>query len=211
MMDNHQQSKSIDVLLQSHSGIRLDIGCGAAKQSGFVGLDARPLEGVDIVWDVCRFPWPLGDETVLTAISSHLVEHIPPFQADPKLLGLIQLLVVKGVITEPEVAEYIGEYTSMPMFIRFMNEVWRVLKVGGEFAISCPHGRSDGFLQDPSHIHAINEAKWAYFDPFEPNTQGVLFSIYRPKPWRLKYIAWEPSANIEVVMVKRAMSEVANG
>jgi SAM-dependent methyltransferase len=191
-----EDKMEITELLQSKSGIRLDIGCGGAKQSGFVGLDARPLEGVDIVWDVCKFPWPLPDECVLTAISSHLVEHIPPFQADPKLLGLIDLLLTMGVITVEQVANFIGEYNSMPMFIRFMNEVWRVLKVGGEFAISCPHGRSDGFLQDPSHIHAINEAKWAYFDPFEPNTGVMLWNIYKPLPWRLKTIFWEPSANI---------------
>lgn len=199
----------IDALLQSKSGIRLDIGGGGNPQPGFVNMDARSLPGVDVVWDVTKFPWPLPDECVLTAISSHLVEHIPPFQADPKLLGLIALLLKKSAITQAEVDEYIGEHSSMPMFIRFMNEVWRVLKTGGEFAISCPHGRSDGFLQDPSHIHAINEAKWAYFDPFEPNTGGMLYAIYRPLPFRIKYIAWDPAANIEVVLVKRALSEVA--
>ena len=34
--------------LASHSGIRLDIGCGANKQPNFVGIDLRPLPGVDI-------------------------------------------------------------------------------------------------------------------------------------------------------------------
>ena len=95
------------------------------------------------------------------------------------------------------------------MFTRFMNEVWRVMKVGGEFAIVVPHGRSDGFLQDPSHCNAINEARWAYFDPFEPNTQGLLWNIYKPKPWRIKHLTWSPDANIEVVLVKRSLAEVA--
>lgn len=203
-------SAEIQELLREKSGIRLDIGGGAHPNQGFVNMDVRPLPQVDIVWDCTRFPWPIPDSSVLCAVTSHLVEHIPPFQADPKLLGLIRLLLEMNIVTESQVAEYIGAYNSTPMFIQFMNEVWRVLKVGGEFAISCPHGRSDGFLQDPSHIHAINETKWAYFDPFEPNTGGMLWRIYRPSPFRIKAIAWDPSANIEVVLVKRSLEEVAN-
>lgn len=200
---------NINKLLSENSGIRLDIGCGGNKQPGFVGMDVRDLPGVDIVHDATMFPWPLPDESVLTAIASHLLEHIPPFQADPKLLGLIRLLVDAEIIHPNAVAEYIGDYDATPMFIKFMDEVWRVMKVGGEFAIAVPHGRSDGFLQDPSHCNAINEARWAYFDPFEPNTQGLLWNIYKPKPWRIKHLTWSPDANIEVVLVKRSLTGVA--
>lgn len=200
-------TSNIEQLVKEKSGIRLDIGGGGNPNPGFVNMDARALDGVDIVWDVTKFPWPLEDETVLCATASHLLEHIPPFQADPKLLGLIELLVDSGLVKPEDVAKYIGRYDSTPMFIAFMNEVWRVLKVGGEFAVSVPHGRSDGFLQDPSHCNAINEARWAYFDPEHPSR---LFYIYQPKPFRLKWMAFDPSANMEVVMVKRAMNEVAN-
>jgi SAM-dependent methyltransferase len=168
---------NIEQLLQEYSGIRLDIGCGANKNSGFVGLDMRPLDGVDVVHNVTDFPWPLPDECALCAVASHLVEHIAPHNFG---------------------------------FVNFMNEVWRVLKVGGEIAISTPHGYSSGYLQDPTHCNPCNEATWAYFDPFEPNTGGGLWRIYRPSPWQIKYLAWDPSANIEVVLVKRAMSEVEN-
>lgn len=167
----------IDKLLSERSGIRLDIGCGAAKQPGWTGLDIRPLPGVDIVHNVTVFPWPLPDECVLCAFASHLVEHIPPHNFG---------------------------------FINFMNEVWRVLKVGGEFAIATPHGYSPGYLQDPTHCNPCNEATWCYFDPFEPNTQGGLWAIYQPKPWKIKSLSWEPSANIEVILVKRDLAEVAN-
>lgn len=167
----------INNLLEHHSGIRLDIGCGAHKQPGFVGMDVRPLPNVDIVHDIERYPWPLPDGCVLTAVASHLVEHIAPMRFG---------------------------------FINFMNEVWRVMKVGGEFAIATPHGYSSGYLQDPTHCNPCNEATWAYFDPQEPNTQGGLWRIYEPKPWRIKYLAWDISANIEVVLVKRSMTEVAN-
>lgn len=69
---------SIKELLAKESGIRLDIGCGANKQPGFVGIDILPLKGVDIVWNLEKTPWPLPDESVTQAIASHVLEHINP-------------------------------------------------------------------------------------------------------------------------------------
>jgi SAM-dependent methyltransferase len=160
-------------LLSQSQGIQLDIGCGANKQPDFVGIDIRPLAGVDIVWDLEEQPWPLPDECVLRAVSHHLVEHI-----DPHKFG----------------------------FVHFMDEVWRIMKPGGQFAISCPHGSSQGFIQDPTHVNPINETTWAYFDPEEPRSQGLLYSIYKPKPWRIDFLEWNPAANIEVLLVKRELN-----
>lgn len=68
----------IDKLLKDKSGIRLDIGCGANKNPGFVGIDMLDLPGVDIVHDLEETPWPLPDECVITATASHVLEHINP-------------------------------------------------------------------------------------------------------------------------------------
>lgn len=70
--------KELDTLLKDKSGIRLDIGCGGNKQPGFVGIDMLDLPGVDIVHDLEVTPWPLPDECVLTAVASHVLEHINP-------------------------------------------------------------------------------------------------------------------------------------
>lgn len=181
----------------------LDIGCGENKQPGFVGLDVRDLPTVDIVHDIQQFPWPLPDESVTNAVCSHLVEHIPPFIPDPRLINLIKLLLNKDVLTQEEVNKWIGDILPIPTFIHFMNEVWRILKPDARFAISCPHGRSNGFLQDPTHINEINETTWAYFDPEENRTNGLLWSIYKPKPWKIEFLHWSPEANIEIILSKR--------
>ncbi len=59
-------------------GIMLDIGCGTSVQPGFVGMDHQALDGVDVVHNWDDFPWPFEDESVLTAIASHVVEHVNP-------------------------------------------------------------------------------------------------------------------------------------
>lgn len=158
--------------LNQFSILQLDIGCGQNKQPNFIGLDIRPLPGVDIVHDVEQYPWPLPDDCITQAICSHLVEHI-----SPQKFG----------------------------FINFMDEIWRVMKPGGRLAIICPHGNSQGFLQDPTHCNPCNETTWAYFDPQESRTNGMLYSIYKPKPWRIIHLTWSPEANIEVILEKRKL------
>lgn len=162
--------------LQGKTGIRLDIACGAHKQDpAFVGMDIQQFPGVDVVHDINIHPWPFEDESVLMAVASHIVEHIPPVAIGPN-------------------------GTWFP-FMEFMNEVWRILVPDGKLAIAAPHGMSAGYLQDPTHCNALNEGTWAYFDPLMMN--GVLFRGYKPKPWKTEFISWDPSANIEVILVKR--------
>lgn len=68
----------INKLIREKGGIRLDIGCGAHKQPGFVGMDMQALEGVNIVHDWNDIPWPLPDECCLVVMASHVVEHVNP-------------------------------------------------------------------------------------------------------------------------------------
>ena len=65
-------------LLKAKSGIRLDLGCGGNKQPGYVGMDIRKVDGVDIVHDVQKVPYPLPKECCHVVLMSHLWEHIEP-------------------------------------------------------------------------------------------------------------------------------------
>lgn len=173
----------VSELLSKHGGIKLDICCGGHKQGpDWIGLDIQELPGVDIVWDVNIHPWPLPDDCALAAIASHVLEHIPKVAID-------------------------GGRTRFPL-IEFMNEVWRVLKPDGQFAIAAPHGASPGFLQDPTHTAQFNHMLFAYFDPLA--FEGFFYSYYRPKPWKIKQdimgqheIFYDMSGNVEVLLVKR--------
>ena len=83
-------------LLQRKGGILLDIGAGDHRRKGFVTLDKRPLEGIDIVHDLEVFPYPLEDESCLTIVGSHIVEHIKPWLMLDFMDELWRLLTVDG-------------------------------------------------------------------------------------------------------------------
>jgi len=59
--------------------ILLDVGCGFNKQPGYIGMDKRRVDGVDIVHDAEKTPWPLDDDSCAIVAMSHLIEHIKPW------------------------------------------------------------------------------------------------------------------------------------
>ncbi len=123
-------------VVAAKTGILLDLGCGAAKQPHFVGMDIRDVPGVDIVQDLEEFPWPIDDESCLTVLASHILEHIKPWKfMDPAARPCV------------------------------MGEIWRVLKPDGQLLLSCPYGVGPGYVQDPTHCNPISEATLQYFDP----------------------------------------------
>lgn len=85
-------------------------------------------------------------------------------------------------------------------FINFMDEVWRVMKPDGEFGIITPYAGSTGYFQDPTHCNPCNENTFRYFDPEDPSQ---LWSIYKPKPWKIKLNNYNQNGNMEVVLIRR--------
>jgi SAM-dependent methyltransferase len=55
--------------------LKLDLGCGTRKASGFLGVDSEPFAGVDVVADL-RKPWPWPDSSVGEVYCSHFLEHL---------------------------------------------------------------------------------------------------------------------------------------
>jgi SAM-dependent methyltransferase len=69
--------------LNKKRGILLDLGCGRQKVPTFVGMDKVALDNVDIVHDIEEIPWPLDDESCLTIVARHIIEHIKPWLTIP--------------------------------------------------------------------------------------------------------------------------------
>jgi len=54
---------------------KLDIGCGAAKKEGFIGVDKIPFSGVDIVHNLDTFPYPFADNEFEEIEMRNVIEH----------------------------------------------------------------------------------------------------------------------------------------
>lgn len=201
--------KTLELLKKNQQGIKLDIGCGESKQPGFVGLDILPLPGVDIVTNFEKFPWPLPDECASLAMARHVLEHISPTPHDPRTEGLVNLLLKKKLVKQSEIDEFVGEPAPGAIFLRFMDEVWRILKPGGQFMFVTPYAGSAGYWWDPTHINGISEVTPEYFDPlgprtYNPQTKRSFWHFYRPKPWKIVNNLWSVNGNMEVLLEKRA-------
>lgn len=60
------------------SGVRLDIGSGAASRPGWLSIDNRAHPAVQLVHDLEQMPWPLESGTVVQAFAGHVVSRINP-------------------------------------------------------------------------------------------------------------------------------------
>jgi ubiquinone/menaquinone biosynthesis C-methylase UbiE len=108
--------------------LKLDLGCGENKQSGFTGVDF--YSKADIKADLFKFPWPFEDNSVEEAHCSHFFEHVPA-----------------------------------KVRIQFMDELYRVLIVGGKATFITPYWSSVRATQDPTHEWPpISENSYLYFN-----------------------------------------------
>ena len=134
-------------LLAPNQPARVDLACGQRKQQGFIGIDVAPCEGVDLVCDLTQFPWPIPDNVVDEAFVSHYVEHAPDL-------------------------------------MRFMDELYRILKPpgldasgnpteGGRCKIIAPYYNSMRCWQDPTHVRAISEASFLYYNAAWRRLKGL--------------------------------------
>jgi hypothetical protein len=97
------------------------------------------------------------------------------------------------------VGSHIIEHIKPWLQIDFLNEVWRVTKVGGKAAFVHPYGVNNLFIQDPTHCAPLNEASWQYYDPRYP-----LWQVYKPRPWLITkgFPTYQIQGMMECLMTK---------
>jgi SAM-dependent methyltransferase len=122
----------------------LDIGCGANPRNLFTadevyGIDVREDVSKNIICaDLVVEPIPFPDNFFDYASAVDFLEHIP------------RLIYVPH---------------RRNAFVEIMNEIWRVLKPGGQFVSFTPAYPSPEAFRDPTHVNIITEETFSmYFD-----------------------------------------------
>lgn len=142
--------------------LKLNLACGQRKIEGYFGIDIIPGKDVDSVIDLQQYPWPIESDSADEIICSHYVEHIP---MDSLSIEILKLLVsFKDASDLRSKAKELLENLPSDALIRFMDEIYRIVKPGGKVKIIAPYWSSIRAWQDPTHRRAINEATFLYFN-----------------------------------------------
>lgn len=55
---------------------KLNVGCGKDIKKGYINLDSVRLPGVDMVYNLNKFPWPFENDFFEEVYCSHILEHL---------------------------------------------------------------------------------------------------------------------------------------
>lgn len=123
---------------ERNTPIKINVACGQNKQEGFIGVDKIRTDATDIVFDLETFPWSFAsDNSVDEIVCIHYVEHTKDL-------------------------------------IKFMDEIYRIMKkpyidkkgeeIKPKVTIIAPYYSSIRAWQDPTHVRAISEVTFMYFN-----------------------------------------------
>lgn len=56
--------------------MKLNLGCGKDIRMGYVNLDFVAAPGIDVIWDLEKFPYPFEDNTFDEVYAANIIEHL---------------------------------------------------------------------------------------------------------------------------------------
>jgi len=110
--------------------------------TAWTNVDMHALPGVDRVFDLFRYPWPLEDQTYDVVLAAHLVEHIP-----------------HGIIRHGQLESLHGGWFA------WWNELGRVMRPGGIIYVLCPFAWGAPAVMDPTHTRYMVFESFGYLKP----------------------------------------------
>lgn len=129
--------------------MKLDLACGKNKREGFLGVDNIKFDTVDIVMDLFQKEWTATETPAGTDDSWELVT-----------AGIKRL---KADSVDEVVCSHFVEHIPATKRIAFMNEMWRVMKVGAKAQIIVPHWASCRAYGDLTHQWPPVSEMWFYY------------------------------------------------
>lgn len=144
-MQEEKKNSEVGALLP----LRLDIGCGKNKKEGFIGLDQYAMEGVDWVVNLNWKHWVIKPDVVTPTWGDW--EHT----LDGRRLS-------DNSVDEVHCSHFIEHLTAIER-VRFMNELYRVMKPGAKATLIAPHWASNRAYGDFTHQWPPIAEMWFYY------------------------------------------------
>lgn len=142
--------------------LKLDLACGQIKKEGFFGIDIVKTEAADAVVDLQKYPWPIESDSAEEVHCAHYIEHIKHDNVHIDLQEVLEksntFEEFKENILKPEFAR------PTDGFIKFMNELNRIVKKGGKVSLHAPYYASMRAFGDPTHTRYIADFSAYYFN-----------------------------------------------
>lgn len=143
--------------------LKLDLGAGQNKREGFLGVDIRKFNGVDVVTDL-RKKWPWPDNSVGEVHCSHFVEHLTAPERIHFVNELYRVLTPgsKATIITPHWASCraYGDLTHQwppvsEFWWYYLSKAWRLGTEANQFKdANAPH--NDGYTCDFDCVWGYN-------------------------------------------------------
>lgn len=129
--------------------LKLDLGCGLNPKEGHEGVDLYGDKAKHKI-DLFKFPWSFKSNSVDEIHASHLLEHIPAREVEDRD-------ILAGT-SKAEQEQLLGK----DMFFAFMDECYRIMKLGAWMHIVVPSGRSNRAFWDPTHRRFFMQETFLY-------------------------------------------------
>lgn len=139
-------------------GTKIDLACGDNKREDYIGIDKIKTASTDYVWDLEVFPWPIESDSVEEINCSHYIEHIP--HQNPR--KEIEKVLNESSSFEEFKKKFKEKEEEKDGFVKFINEVYRILKPGGKVHIVSPYYTSMRAFGDPTHTRYIADSSLWY-------------------------------------------------
>ena len=150
-------------MTEEQKSIKVDLGCGNNKQSGYIGVDKIKLDCVDVVHDLDTYPYPFENNSVDEIFCSHYIEHVEDL---PKFMDEIYRILKSGA-KATIIAPY---YTSVrswqdpfhkraisEMTFLYFNKNWRDQNRLNHYDVKCDFDLTYGYALDPEYVSRAEE------------------------------------------------------
>jgi len=145
--------KIVEIPVIAHAPLKLDIGCGPHKKEGFFGVDSIAFPGVDLQLNVVEPVYqeiPKGFEWMEQCF-------------ERKILGFKTWPWENDSVEEVHSSHFVEHLRARDERVHFLNELYRVMKVGAKATIIVPHWSSCRAYGDPTHTWSpMSEFLWYY-------------------------------------------------